>query len=99
MGCSILCTARKGPKEAIQYLVLADHSKTPQYWTSDDPYDLMSFPTLQQATQVCSRLRFNDPFIVLTSHAIRVLSDQRARLAELVIGVSDNDDCETPEVQ
>ena len=41
MGYSILCTARKGPKEATQYLALADHSKTPQYCTSDDPYDLL----------------------------------------------------------
>ena len=97
MGCSILCTARKGPKEAIQYLALADHSKTIQYWTSDDPYILMSFSTLQQATKVCSKLKYNNAFIVITSHTIRVLSEQRARLAELAIGVPD--ECETPEVQ
>ena len=85
MTYSIICNARKGNDLGISKLGLVDRSKSKSYWwTSDNPNLLMKFEKKEAALFSCKRLRKNNPVVVNSDIAIRIINEQAINLENLI---------------
>ncbi len=77
MSYSIICNARRGHNSGIKVLGLVDRAKCRSlWWTSDNPFLLLSYDSKSAAEFACSRLKRNSPRIVSTHIAEQTLRTQ-----------------------